>query len=355
MKDLIFGGIEGGATRSKVVLVKGDGTILCQLEDNDMCTSHWLVGMKECRRRLNDLLQRAKSKCKLDPDTPIKGLGLSLSGCEQEKTNEELKSGFRDEYPNLSENYSVVSDTVGSIVTVNPNGGIVLISGTGSNCLLLNPDGSTHRCGGWGYILGDEGSSYFLALRAVKMVIDESDNFIQPPHDITVLRRIVFDHFQLKDRFGILEHAYGNFEKANFASLTKKIAKVVAEENDPLCAELFRETGVYLGKHVAAIASQIHPKLIEQPGGVPIACVGAVWLSWDFLKEGFLQGIKKQTGEYFLHEFTLYRPITTLALGAAYLGAKEAGHVLPLDWTKNSQSFFHWKLPPEEVNGANGV
>lgn len=88
---------------------------------------------------------------------------MCLSGCEQEESNTKLWKGLKERYPNVSDHYTVSSDTDGSIATVAPNGGIVLISGTGSNCLLINPDGSRFQCGGWGWLLGDEGSgNYFF-------------------------------------------------------------------------------------------------------------------------------------------------------------------------------------------------
>lgn len=81
-----------------------------------------------------------------------------MSGCEREDTNREIISEIKATYPSLSKEYVVESDTMGSINCVSQQGGIVCISGTGSNTLLINTDGSKVNCGGFGHLLGDEGS-----------------------------------------------------------------------------------------------------------------------------------------------------------------------------------------------------
>lgn len=83
---------------------------------------------------------------------------MNLSGCEEPNSNAKLAETLKELYPEASKDYTVGSDTLGSVKTGLPYGGIVLISGTGSNALLVNPDGSTYGCGGWGHMISDEGS-----------------------------------------------------------------------------------------------------------------------------------------------------------------------------------------------------
>ncbi len=53
--------------------------------------------------------------------------------------------------------------------------GIALISGTGSNCLGRDEQGSTFMCGGWGWLLDDEGGAFGLALAALKAAVRAAD------------------------------------------------------------------------------------------------------------------------------------------------------------------------------------
>lgn len=58
----------------------------------------------------------------------------------------------------MCEQYAIGSDTDGSVAATSNLGGVTCIAGTGSNTLLINPDSTRAQCGGWGNLLGDEGS-----------------------------------------------------------------------------------------------------------------------------------------------------------------------------------------------------
>jgi N-acetylglucosamine kinase-like BadF-type ATPase len=52
---------------------------------------------------------------------------------------------------------------------------VTLIAGTGSIACCTDPTGHTERVGGWGYLLGDEGSGFFIGLQGLKSVFAASD------------------------------------------------------------------------------------------------------------------------------------------------------------------------------------
>ena len=140
------------------------------------------------------------------------------------------------------------------------------------------------------------------------------DNLNEAPADIHVVQELIFNHFDIKDRwelqhsvssvqhlpsvsrFGLLTHCYDSFSKAHFAALTRGIAEKAAA-GDALCVWLFSEAGRQLGRHIRALAPAISPALTSAPGGLNVVCVGSVWKSWSLLKQGFLQGIKDDAGK----------------------------------------------------------
>ncbi len=58
--------------------------------------------------------------------------------------------------------------------------GVAVIAGTGSAAWGTNDDGEEARAGGWGYLLGDEGSGYWLAREAVRYSLHRMNLGLEP-------------------------------------------------------------------------------------------------------------------------------------------------------------------------------
>jgi N-acetylglucosamine kinase-like BadF-type ATPase len=81
----------------------------------------------------------------------------------------------------LAQQVEVVNDTRVSFAhAFEDRAGILLISGTGSHALARTPAGRWVRKGGWGLLLGDEGSAWALALRAIRAAVRSAEERALP-------------------------------------------------------------------------------------------------------------------------------------------------------------------------------
>jgi N-acetylglucosamine kinase-like BadF-type ATPase len=74
----------------------------------------------------------------------------------------------------------VVHDTRLVLAAAALDAGIVLIAGTGSVAWGLSPSGVEARAGGWGHLLGDEGSGYWVVREAIRRALAEHDRGVPP-------------------------------------------------------------------------------------------------------------------------------------------------------------------------------
>jgi len=70
----------------------------------------------------------------------------------------------------------VTHDAIAALYAGNPMGcGVVLIAGTGSIAFGRNDEGQEQRAGGWGYLIGDEGSGVWLGLEGLRAAAHHAD------------------------------------------------------------------------------------------------------------------------------------------------------------------------------------
>ncbi|KOC71037.1 N-acetyl-D-glucosamine kinase [Habropoda laboriosa] len=263
---------------------------------------------------------------------------------------------IQEKYPNAAKAIFVSSDTMGSLKTALDTGGIVLIAGTGSNGLLIQPDRTIARCGGWGHFMGDEGSAMWIAVRACKYVFDHLDDLAQSPKPINYVWPAMRHYFNATCTDDMLPHFYKNFNKTTFAKFTKEIV-IGCEKKDPLCLHLLKENGRMLAKHIIALAKKAHNELKLAHGGLKVVCVGSVWKSWDLMKNAFLDEIHESKA---VDELSMIRLTVSAALGACYLATEQINWVFTKPYEKNMEVFYRYKRenyvkPLEDSTESNVV
>jgi len=150
----------------------------------------------------------------------------------------------------ISKTFQVLNDSELILAGGTPDGwGVALICGTGSVCLGRNPNGRATRVGGWGPLLGDEGSGYALAVRALSLATQTADGRA----DAKDLLRAILRHWSLADAPALIRHVYAPAMTHSDIAALAEVVLGQASRGDAAAASLVDEAADELLKALRAV------------------------------------------------------------------------------------------------------
>jgi len=167
MERRLYMGSDGGGTHSTAVAVWPDGRVAA-LAYGDGLNFH-NSGVETVRRRLEDMVEQLCQKTGVPLENAMICAGMSaLDLPADESTTQRFAQGC------LSvEQLDLQSDAYAALMGCTlGEPGVIVICGTGSMLVLVDSEGRQIPGGGWGYLLGDAGSSYTLAREGLIAAID---------------------------------------------------------------------------------------------------------------------------------------------------------------------------------------
>lgn len=129
--------------------------------------------------------------------------------------------------------------------------GILTIAGTGSICIGIK-NNIKDKCGGWGHILGDEGSGYSIAIKALKRMIYEEELNLEK----SKLHEEILKTLNIKSIDEICTFVYSS-TKDKIASLTTLVSKL-AEEGEENAIFILKEEGEALGQTTERVYNRLN-------------------------------------------------------------------------------------------------
>jgi len=175
----VFTGIEGGASRTVCVIGDETGRLLGVGYGGP--SNYLTVSMEAVKKSLREAVDSALKVCGVFRSLEVAYVGLAGVGLLHEPPV--LENAVRE--ATGSGKAFINNDGYVAMYGAFAGGpGMILVSGTGSIAMGHDAHGKLARVGGWGHILGDEGSGFHLSLEGVRAVTRVHDGLL-PPSELT--------------------------------------------------------------------------------------------------------------------------------------------------------------------------
>lgn len=162
----------------------------------------------------------------------------------------------------------VTHDAIAALYAGNPTGcGVVLIAGTGSIAYGRNEEGDEDRAGGWGHLIGDEGSAVWCGLEALRAIAHAVDGRGAP----TRMTQLLFQELGVGEFGDVLPQLYGKPHPAPAILAAARALGLACAEGDAIANSILQR-----GAHALARAATVVAHALALPGG-PVYLAGGAF------------------------------------------------------------------------------
>jgi len=235
-------GVDGGGTKTEASAYDSDGkAMITSVKGFANLLNNKEIALDNIVSAIREIIDRFGTN-------DLSGVYLGIAGSEVGENAKIISDKIKNE---LKIDSIVMNDSeIALKAMLKGNDGILTIAGTGSVAFGINKN-ITSKCGGWGNLLGDEGSGYSIAIDSIKRMILEEEHSI-PQSELT---KNIMIKLGIKSVDEITNFVYSS-TKDEIASLTPIVARL-GEVGDKIACEILINEGVELAKTVESVYKKL--------------------------------------------------------------------------------------------------
>ena len=232
------------------------------------------IGFEDAFSNIDLAIAAAFADAKI-PRQKVKAACLALAGADRPAERNRLEQWCRER--NIAEQVIITNDAVPLLAAASvDNWGVVILAGTGSFAFGRNREGLTARCGGWGYLLGDEGSGYAIAVAGLRAAARAADGRAEPTQLVSRLQ----ERLQVSNPQGFIEAIYrSDIHRRQIADLADVVFSA-AQASDRAAQQIIALAATELADLVRTLVE----KLKLPTGQYPLAMAGGILLNFPELR-----------------------------------------------------------------------
>ena len=229
-------GIDGGGTNTLGALYDEKGNEITRLENG---FANFSVNLEVTMKNIEDTIDSLLTH--LTSSDEIIHIQLGIAGISKLCSKIGYENYLKDKYK-TSINLTNDAEIALYSVKKNRNMNVIMILGGTGSIIIKSEDNVSVILGGFGHLLGDEGSSYHLSINALKNIIKEKE--VDNEHSL--LSKAILKELGIDSHYDIKRFVY-NSSKKDIAKLSLFISQFALKGNKE-AIELFVTQGKHLGR-----------------------------------------------------------------------------------------------------------